>query len=72
MNEPLRCKLLGSGQNRRLIGRFSSTMYMQNRRDSSKFYSYILFQNCNGLIMDWSNGFWDRMKEKYGSGEWVL
>lgn len=24
------------------------------------------------VVMDWSNGFWDRMKEKYRQGEWVL
>lgn len=24
------------------------------------------------VAMDWSNGFWGRMKEKYRSGEWVL
>jgi hypothetical protein len=24
------------------------------------------------VAMDWSNGFWDRMKEKYRAGEWVL
>lgn len=24
------------------------------------------------VVMDWSNGFWDRMKEKYRPEEWVL
>jgi len=24
------------------------------------------------VAMDWSNGFWDRMKEKYRKGEWIL
>lgn len=24
------------------------------------------------VAMDWSNGFWDKMKEKYRPGEWVL
>jgi len=24
------------------------------------------------VVMDWSNGFWDKMKEKYRQGEWVI
>lgn len=24
------------------------------------------------VAMDWSNGFWDKMKKKYRQGEWVL
>jgi hypothetical protein len=24
------------------------------------------------VAMDWSNGFWDKMKEKYRKGEWIL
>jgi len=24
------------------------------------------------VVMDWSNGFWDRMKEKYRKGEWLM
>jgi hypothetical protein len=24
------------------------------------------------VAMDWSNGFWDRMKEKYRKNEWIL
>jgi hypothetical protein len=24
------------------------------------------------VTMDWSNGFWDKMKEKYRQGEWIL
>lgn len=24
------------------------------------------------VVMDWSNGFWDRMKEKYRQDEWIL
>jgi len=24
------------------------------------------------VAMDWSNGFWDRIKEKYRKGEWIM
>lgn len=24
------------------------------------------------VVMDWSNGFWDRMKEKYRPDEWIM
>ena len=24
------------------------------------------------IAIDWSNGFWDSMKEKYRKGEWIL
>jgi len=36
--------------NHRTPVRLSSTMYIQNRRDSSKFNGCSPLQNCNGLI----------------------
>ena len=24
------------------------------------------------VVMDWSNGFWDKMKEKYNKIEWIM
>lgn len=24
------------------------------------------------VVMDWSNGFWDRMKEKHKKHEWIM
>ena len=36
-----------------------------------------VFQNFSedwqpAIVMDWSNGYWDRMKEKYRKDEWIM
>ena len=42
---------IGRGpKSHRSVGRFSSTMYKNNSRFSSKFKGCSLLQNCGGLI----------------------
>jgi hypothetical protein len=53
LNKPLICKLSGSAQNRRLIGRFSSTINIGHLSGSANLKMSTFSKKYSGLIV-WS------------------